>query len=95
MQAIQYAQTGDMSVVKLCEVDKPAVKPGTALVKLKAAGMNFIDIYQRAGRYPVPMPYIPGFEKCVLICCCFVFLPCAVIANHECFSHGVAISLVL
>jgi NADPH2:quinone reductase len=41
----------------------PEVKPGEALVKLEAAGINFIDVYQRMGRYPTPyFPYVLGNE---------------------------------
>ena len=39
-------------------------KPGTeqVLVRIHAAGLNFVDIYQRQGLYPVPLPYTPGLE---------------------------------
>jgi NADPH2:quinone reductase len=41
---------------------KPAPAPGRALVKIHAAGVNFVDIYQRRGTYPVKLPFIPGLE---------------------------------
>ncbi len=62
MKAIQITQQGDASVLQLQALPKPMPGPGEALIKLKAAGLNFIDIYQRSGRYPTPLPYIPGME---------------------------------
>src|SRR5579871_1212547 len=64
MKAIQINEHGDTSVLKLHSV--PILEPGPedALISLKAAGLNFIDIYQRTGRYPGPVPYIPGREGC-------------------------------
>jgi len=40
----------------------PVVGEGQALVRVHAAGINFVDIYQRLGRYAVKLPYIPGLE---------------------------------
>jgi len=33
-------------------------------VRAKAIGVNFIDIYQRSGLYPMPLPFMPGGEMC-------------------------------
>lgn len=62
MKAIQVTQYGAPEVLKIREVSigKPGL--GQALIRIKAAGVNFIDIYQRRGTYPVPLPYIPGLE---------------------------------
>lgn len=62
MQAIVYAEFGGPEVLKLEERPTPAPGPGQALVKVAAAGVNFIDIYQRLGWYKVPLPAIPGGE---------------------------------
>jgi NADPH:quinone reductase-like Zn-dependent oxidoreductase len=43
MQASQYATTGDSSVLRVCEVDRPAPKPGCAVVRVVAASLNPID----------------------------------------------------
>jgi NADPH2:quinone reductase len=48
--------------MKLEEVPTPTPGKGQLLVKLDAAGLNYIDTYQRSGLYPVPMPYTPGSE---------------------------------
>ena len=40
----------------------PVLGPGQALVKIAAAGVNFIDVYFRTGLYQAPMPLVPGQE---------------------------------
>ena len=62
MKAIQVSQTGGPEV--LVPVDLPAPKPKAdeAVVQIKAAGVNFIDVYFREGRYPAPVPFIDGQE---------------------------------
>lgn len=62
MKAIQISQYGGPEVLKIKEI--PIGKPGhgQALIRIKAAGVNFIDIYQRLGNYPASLPYIPGME---------------------------------
>lgn len=62
MKAIQIEKTGGPDVLQLKEVAKPRPGKGEALIKLKAAGVNFIDIYMRNGRYPNDLPFIPGNE---------------------------------
>jgi NADPH2:quinone reductase len=63
MKAIKIINYGDANVLKLSE-SEPMPKPGPeqVLVKVYAAGLNFVDIYQRKGIYPVGLPYIPGLE---------------------------------
>lgn len=62
MKAIVYTEFGGPEVLKLAERALPTPGPGQALVKIAAAGVNFIDIYQRKGMYPVPLPAVPGGE---------------------------------
>ena len=46
-----------------CEnLDTPIPQPGEALVRTTAIGVNFIDVYQRQGLYPLPLPFIGGNE---------------------------------
>lgn len=62
MKAIQVRQTGGPEVLTLADVPTPELKPGEVLVRLEAIGVNFIDVYFREGRYPAPLPFVPGQE---------------------------------
>ena len=48
--------------MELVDLPVPEPKVNEAVVKLAASGVNFIDIYQREGRYKVPLPFTPGQE---------------------------------
>jgi NADPH2:quinone reductase len=62
VRAIQISQYGGPEVLKIQETQVGKPGTGQALISVKAAGVNFIDIYQRRGTYPVKLPYIPGLE---------------------------------
>jgi NADPH2:quinone reductase len=62
MQAIQVSQTGGPEVLTSVDLPVPTPKPDEALVNIKAAGINFIDVYIREGRYPTPLPFVSGQE---------------------------------
>jgi NADPH:quinone reductase len=62
MKAIQVQKTGGPEVLTVVDVPVPRPKPNEAVVKIAAAGVNFIDVYFREGRYPAPLPFIDGQE---------------------------------
>src|SRR5882762_3944227 len=62
MKAIQIKQTGGPDVMELVDLPVPQPKPNEAVVKVAAAGVNFIDVYFREGRYKAPLPLILGQE---------------------------------
>ncbi len=62
MKAIRVHQYGSPEVMILEDVPPPKAKEGHAVVRLEAIGVNFIDIYQRMGLYPLPLPFTPGNE---------------------------------
>ncbi len=62
MKAIQIDKTGGPEVLQWVDVDEPSPATGEVLVNVAAAGVNFIDTYQRTGLYPVPLPYVLGME---------------------------------
>jgi NADPH2:quinone reductase len=64
MRAIQIAKTGGPEVLELVELPRPEPAAGQVLVKIEAAGVNFIDTYLREGRYPAQLPFVPGAGGC-------------------------------
>ena len=62
MRAIRVHENGGPEVLRVETVDDPIPGPGKALVRVEAAGVNFIEVYQRKGMYKTPLPWIPGEE---------------------------------
>jgi len=67
MQAIQVSRVGGPEVLTPVDVPVPSPNPNEALVQIKAAGVNFIDVYFREGRYPTPLPFIDGQEAAGIV----------------------------
>ena len=62
MRAIQVSAHGGPEVLSPVELPDPEPRPGEVLVAARAAGVNFIYTYRRAGLYPSTPPYVPGDE---------------------------------
>jgi NADPH2:quinone reductase len=62
MRAIRVHQTGGPEVLSLDELPDPAPGPSELLIDVEAIGVNFIEIYQREGMYPLPRPFTLGAE---------------------------------
>ena len=64
MKAVVFSEVGGPDVLKLADVPKPEVRPGMALIKVEAIGVNFADTRFRQGTYVVKpkLPDIPGME---------------------------------
>jgi NADPH:quinone reductase len=62
VKAIRVHALGGPEVLKYDEVPESTPKPGEALVRIEAAGVNFIDIYQRIGIYKLALPITLGME---------------------------------
>lgn len=62
MRAVFIEQHGGAEVLKYGDFAKPAAASGQALVKVQTSGVNFIDTYQRAGLYKIPLPAVLGVE---------------------------------
>jgi NADPH:quinone reductase len=62
MRAIRVHELGDADVLRLEEIAEPRPGPGEALVRTEAIGVNFIEVYQRKGLYPLARPFTPGRE---------------------------------
>jgi NADPH2:quinone reductase len=62
MKAIRVDEPGGPDELRLEEVPDPEPREDEALVRLEAAGVNFIDVYHRSGAYPLGFPLVPGQE---------------------------------
>ena len=62
MKAIRVEQPGGREVLQYRDVPDPQIERGQVLVALEYAGVNFYDVYQRVGLYPVAMPCTLGTE---------------------------------
>jgi NADPH:quinone reductase len=60
--AIRVHKTGGPEVLQWEEVTVGEPGPGEARIKIKAAGLNYIDTYHRSGLYPLPLPTGIGLE---------------------------------
>ncbi|MGB7217753.1 MAG: quinone oxidoreductase [Vicinamibacterales bacterium] len=67
MKAIRVHAFGGPEVLRYEDVPEPTPKPGEAVVKIEAAGVNFIDVYHRTGMYPAPLPMAIGQEGAGII----------------------------
>src|SRR5213594_23467 len=62
MKAIRVHAPGGPETLRYEDVEQPVPGPGQVLVKIEAAGVNFIDVYQRTGHYKAPVPFTLGQE---------------------------------
>jgi NADPH2:quinone reductase len=62
MNAIQISQAGGPDVLKIRDIERPLLNSDQALIDVTIAGVNFIDIYHRSGKYQINLPFIPGVE---------------------------------
>jgi NADPH2:quinone reductase len=62
MRGIQIKRYGGPEVLEYGELPDPVPGPGEALVRVRVAGVNFTDVYQRVGTYKGALPFTPGVE---------------------------------
>lgn len=62
MRAVQATAPGGPEVLTVVELPDPSPEPEQVVVGVEAAGVNFVDTYRRAGRYPTPFPHVVGSE---------------------------------
>src|SRR5215210_1493206 len=62
MKAIRVNEYGGPEVLSYEDVPVSEPGRGEARVRLAASGVNFIDVYQRTGVYPMDLPFIAGQE---------------------------------
>jgi NADPH:quinone reductase len=62
MKAIRLHENGGPENYRYEDVPEPQPEAGQVLVAVEATGVNFIEVYQRRGLYPLPLPMTPGSE---------------------------------
>jgi len=62
VKAIQFNEFGDVNQLLVKEIATPIPSSKEVLVRLEFTGVNFIDIYQRKGYYPLSLPFTAGLE---------------------------------
>ena len=70
MNAIVITEPGDAEVLQRRQRPQPTISENQVLIRIKAAGINRLDIYQRQGKYPAPAGApkdIPGVEVAGII----------------------------
>ena len=67
VKAIRITETGNASVMRFVDVELKKLAPNEVLIKNKAIGLNYIDVYHRSGTYPLPLPTGIGLEAAGVI----------------------------
>jgi NADPH2:quinone reductase len=62
MKKVIVNESGSADVLQVVNADIPKPKAGEVVVEVEAAGINYLDVYQRSGSMKVPTPFVPGFE---------------------------------
>jgi len=62
VKAIRVHSPGGAEALRYEDVPQPSPGTGQVLVRIEAAGVNFVDVYQRTGLYKVPLPFTLGQE---------------------------------
>jgi NADPH2:quinone reductase len=62
VKTVRIHQTGGPEVLRLEETPTPSPGLGQVLIRVEAAGINFIDVYERTGLYKATPPFTPGKE---------------------------------
>lgn len=62
MQAVRVHAVGDAGALRVDDIPAPVPGPGQALMRVEAAGLNFIEVYHRTGLYKIPLPATLGTE---------------------------------
>ena len=62
MKAVRVHTPGGPDAMRYEDAPQPTPKEGEALVKVDAAGLNYIDVYFRSGQYKAAAPFTLGME---------------------------------
>src|SRR6476619_1341346 len=63
MRGILVRRYGGAEVLEHGELPDPVPGAGEVLIRVRVAGVNFTDVYQRTGAYPGALPFTPGVDE--------------------------------
>jgi len=66
-RTIIFEEPGGPEVLKLVDLDVGEPGQGEIRIRHKACGLNFIDVYQRTGLYPMALPHALGMEAAGIV----------------------------
>lgn len=67
MKSVRVHQFGGLDALKVEDVPLPQPQEGETRIKVEAIGVNFLDIYQRMGRYQGSLPFTLGQEAAGIV----------------------------
>lgn len=67
MRAVLVERPGGPEVLQVVEVPTPEPGPGQVRIDVEACGVNFLDVYERSGKYEKQLPFIAGSEGCGVV----------------------------
>lgn len=66
-KVVRMVAVGGVDQLVLADVAARPPRPGEVRIRHEAIGVNFIDVYQRLGLYPLSLPAVPGVEGAGLV----------------------------
>ena len=88
MRAVRVQAPGGPEVLVPSEVPEPVVGETDVLVRIEAAGVNYIDTYLRSGLYPTTMPSTPGLEGAGVVRAVGAAVTDLVVGDRVAFCEG-------
>ena len=61
-KVVRVRTPGGVEQFEVADIELPPLAAGEIRIRQTAIGVNFVDIYQRSGLYPMPPANIPGVE---------------------------------
>ena len=87
-RVVRFHKPGGPEVMQIETHDLPAPGPGEAIVRNTAIGLNFQDVYQRSGFYPLPLPSGIGTEAAGVVEQCGTGVTTCKAGDRVCYAGG-------
>jgi NADPH:quinone reductase len=87
-RVVRFHKAGGPEVMQIETIDLPVPGPGEAVVRNTAIGLNFQDVYQRSGFYPMPLPSGIGTEAAGVVEQCGPGVTTCKVGDRVCYAGG-------